>query len=161
MSTLKTPFLPTLDLKPIMEGITYQPPMTLPFYQYSPVPNLEKTWITSILLDPQLMFLKILFSLVNITTSGWTDPQLDSTCRIFFTVLSSYPLYLTQRLEMFPLNFTVSMIINSKLTKGRKSLNNFGKKFKLVEENVEQSELKDLPTKPPDSQHDTILIDAI
>ena len=62
---------------------------------------------------------------------------------------------------MCPLNFTAYMITNFLVEKGMQSLNNFGNKFKLVEENFEQSELKDLPTKPPDSQHDTILIDAI
>ena len=36
----------------------YQSPMILPLYQYSMVPKLKQTWITSILLDPQFMFLK-------------------------------------------------------------------------------------------------------
>ena len=100
--------------------------MTLLLYQYSMVPKLNQTWITSILLDPHFMFLKILFSLVNITTSLYTDPQLESTCKINLTMLPMYPLYSTHKMTMFTINFTASMIINLALAKGMQSLNRFG-----------------------------------
>ena len=74
MSTWETPFLTSLNLKPITEGLKYQPTMTLLFWKDSPVTKLNQSWITYIPLDSQFMFLKILFILVNLTTSGYTDP---------------------------------------------------------------------------------------
>ena len=56
-----------------MEGIKYKSPMTLPIYQYSTVQRLKQNWIGYILLDPQIMFLNILFGPVNLKTIGWTD----------------------------------------------------------------------------------------
>ena len=103
-----------------------RPPITLLFYKDYPVPQLKQTWITSILLNPHYMLLKMLFSMVNITTSGYTNPELESTCHIHITILPMYPLYSTHKLEICPLNFTSSMIINLKLSKGMQSLNHFG-----------------------------------
>ena len=109
-----------------MEGIKYQPPMTLPLYQYYMIPKLKHTWITSILLDTQFMFLKIIFGLVNLTKIVYTDPESYSTCHIHLTMLSTYPFYSTRKLSMFTLDLTTSIIINSTPVKGMKSLNKFG-----------------------------------
>ena len=66
---LRNPLLKTLNLKPTMGGIKYQQPMTLPRYHDYTVLELKQIWNTSILLDPRFMLLKLLFSLVNITTN--------------------------------------------------------------------------------------------
>ena len=123
-----------------MEGIENQSLMTLPLYQDSPVPKLKQTWITSILLNTQFMFLKIIFSLENLTTSGYIDPYLEYICHIYLSMLPTYPFYSTQNLEMFPLNVTASMIMNSKLAKGMQSLNHFGN----INTNVRKKLLNDM-----------------
>ena len=99
--------------------------MTLPLYKYYQVPRLHQTWITSIFLDIKFMFLKILFSLVNLTTSGQIDLELEYTCQIHLTMLPAHPLYSTHKLGTCPLNFTESMMKHLSLANGMQSLNKF------------------------------------
>ena len=100
--------------------------MILPPYKYSLVLKLNHTQIPFILLYLQFMFLKILFSLLNLKTSGQTDLELEYTYHTHLTIIPTYHWCSTHNLVMCLLNSTIYMIMNLTLEKGMKSLNHCG-----------------------------------
>ena len=100
--------------------------MIIPPYEYSLVPKLNHTQIPFILLYLQFMFLKFFFSLLNLKTSGQTDPEMESTYHTHLTIIPTYHLCSTHNLVMCLLNSTIYTIMNLKLAKGMNILNHCG-----------------------------------